>query len=684
MPIGVSYFGNRILRHVAAAMDDLAARGFTGVLHTMSENDLTYYRDTIGKMVEISHAAGLFVQIGPWGVGRTFGGEAESLFVANHPHVGQVLDSGRPVAAGCLNSEAYREFVRSWATAAVETGAERVFWDEPHWAHPAHFDEPLERWGCRCARCVARWCDETGDDDMPAELTAEVRAFRERCLVEFLGELTAYVAGLGASSTVCLLPHTTGSLGLADWSAVARLSGVATLATDPYWQAFDEPVVPFVTEFSERVAQQAAAAGIEAQIWIQGFRLGPEDADDIRAAVAAARAAGVDDLWTWGYEACGHMTYLGTKDPEQVWQILCDVLTSPSSPARVDPRTSELAFHTAPSPRSGTPEGGAASTGPLPSELAFHTAPSPRSGTPEGGTDLGGLVTERVRPELADLDLRPTQELVRLMASEEAAVAAAVRRAAPAVAAAIDAVVARLTTRPEGRIVYVGAGTAGRMGVLDAAECGPTFNAADTVIALLAGGPGAVTKPKEGAEDDAATGAAELRALGVGPADAVVGISASGRTPYVLGALGAARDAGALTVGLSCQPGSLVSAAADHGVEVVVGPEVLAGSTRLKAGAAQKLVLNTISTVTMVRLGRTFGNLMVDVSAGSQKLVDRARRIVVTATACSPAEAASALTAADGEVKTAIVALLTGLDAAAARHRLERSGGSVRRALSAP
>jgi hypothetical protein len=157
MPIGASYFGNRILRHVAADMDDLAARGFTGVLHTMSENDLTYYRDTLGRIVEISHAAGLFVQVGPWGLGRTFGGEAESLFVANHPHVGQVLDSGRPVAAGCLNSEAYREFVRSWAIAAVETGADRIFWDEPHWAHPAHFDEPPERWGCHCPRCVQRW-----------------------------------------------------------------------------------------------------------------------------------------------------------------------------------------------------------------------------------------------------------------------------------------------------------------------------------------------------------------------------------------------------------------------------------------------------------------------------------------------------------------------------------------------
>ncbi len=650
MPIGVSYFGNRILRHVAADMDDLAARGFTGVLHTMSENDLAYYRDTLGRIVEISHAAGLFVQVGPWGLGRTFGGEAESLFVANHPHVGQVLDSGRPVAAGCLNSEAYREFVRSWATAAVETGADRIFWDEPHWAHPAHFDEPLERWGCRCPRCVQRWCDETGEDDMPTELTADARVFRERCLVEFLGELTAYVAGLGGRSTVCLLPHTSGSLGVADWSAVARLPGVATLATDPYWAAFREPVGPFVTEFSERVAQQAGAAGIDPQIWIQGFHLGPEDAADIHAAVAAARAAGVEDLWTWGYEACGHMSYLGTREPERVWEILCDALTSPVEPAL--PSAAEQP--------SETPEAQA------------------------GRADLGGLVTERVRPELADLDLRPTQELVRLMASEEAVVAAAVRRAAPAIAGAIDAIVARLTDRPGGRIVYVGAGTAGRMGVLDAAECGPTFNAADTVIALMAGGPQAVTHPKEGAEDDPAAGAAELLALGVGPSDAVVGISASGRTPYVLGALGAARQAGALTVGLSCHPGSLVSGAADHAVEVVVGPEVIAGSTRLKAGAAQKLVLNTISTVAMVRLGRTLGNLMVDLRAGSEKLVDRARRIVVTATGRTPAEAAAALEAADGEVKTAIVALLADLDPPAARRRLEDCGGIVRRALSAP
>ncbi len=289
-------------------------------------------------------------------------------------------------------------------------------------------------------------------------------------------------------------------------------------------------------------------------------------------------------------------------------------------------------------------------------------------------------MTEGGRAELADLDLRPTEEIVRLMAAEERTVAAAVERVAPALAAAVDAIAARLGAG--GRLIYVGAGTAGRLGVLDAAECGPTFGTGDRVLALLAGGEGAVTRPKEGAEDDAAQGAADVMALGIGPADAVVGISASGRTPYAISAVRAARNVGALTVGLSCQPSSLLSAAVEHPIEVVVGPEVIAGSTRLKAGSAQKLVLNTISTAVMVRLGRTYGNLMTGVSRGSEKLADRARRIVAEATGLPPAEAAAALERAGGEVPTAIVAALAGVEVAEARRRLEEAGGSVRRAVA--
>jgi N-acetylmuramic acid 6-phosphate etherase len=479
---------------------------------------------------------------------------------------------------------------------------------------------------------------------MPGELTPEVVAFRDAGLVEFIGDVVAHVAGLEGRSTVCVLPHT-----IADWSTVARLPGLDTLATDPYWQAGGHPVVEYVGRYARRVVGAATEAGVGAQLWIQGYRLGPEDEADIRAAVATARAEGVEDLWTWGYEACGHMSYLGTREPERVWAVLTDALTGRP-----------------PSLFSGS------------AGAAFVSNDRREAGTPVAA--IGDLVTEGRRTDLADLDLRPTEELVRLMAAEDRAVAAAVERAAPALAAAVDAIAERLAAG--GRLVYVGAGTAGRLGVLDAAECGPTFGAGDRVLALLAGGPGAVTRPQEGAEDDGAQAVADLDSLGVGAADAVVGISASGRTPYAIAAVRAARARGALTVGVSCQPASELSATAEHPVEVVVGPEVIAGSTRLKAGSAQKLVLNTISTAVMVRLGRTFGNLMTGVSGGSEKLADRARRIVAEATGLPPGEAAAALEAAGGEVPTAIVATLAGVEVAEARRRLAAVGGSVRRALA--
>lgn len=296
--------------------------------------------------------------------------------------------------------------------------------------------------------------------------------------------------------------------------------------------------------------------------------------------------------------------------------------------------------------------------------------------------DLTTLVTEGWREEWRDIDTRPTLDLVRLMNAEDARVPAAVETAAPELAAAIDGIVERLAAG--GRLVYVGAGTAGRIGVLDASECGPTFNTAPgQVVGVIAGGTGAVSEASESAEDDAAAGAADLAQLAVGAGDAVVAVSASGRTPYALGALGHARATGALTVAVACNPGSPLAAAADHAIEVVVGPEVVSGSTRLKAGTAQKLVLNTISTVSMVRLGKTFGNLMVDVRASNEKLRARAQRIVELATGCPAAEAAEALAVADGEVRTAIVVLLTGVDVAAARVALAQAGGRVRAAVEA-
>src|SRR3954452_142015 len=269
-------------------------------------------------------------------------------------------------------------------------------------------------------------------------------------------------------------------------------------------------------------------------------------------------------------------------------------------------------------------------------------------------TRLGHLSTEVARAERAGIDRLPTDELVRLMNAEDATVPAAVADAAPAIAAAVDAIVERL--QAGGRLIYVGAGTAGRVGVLDASECGPTFDT-DRVVGVIAGGQVAVSTASESAEDHPESGAQAIALLGVGADDAVVGVSASGRTPYVLGAIERSRTAGALTIGLACNADSDLSAAVEHAIEVLVGPEFIAGSTRLKAGTAQKLVLNMLSTLTMVRLGKTYGNLMGDVRVTNEKLRDRATRIVEQVTGAPHDEAATGREQACADAKVAIVML---------------------------
>ncbi len=296
--------------------------------------------------------------------------------------------------------------------------------------------------------------------------------------------------------------------------------------------------------------------------------------------------------------------------------------------------------------------------------------------------ELASLTTEAFRPELAEIDQLPTEEIAGIMNGEDTTVPTAVARQLPRIAAAIDAAADRMARG--GRLIYAGAGTAGRLGVLDASECPPTFNTDPSeVIGLIAGGPGAMITSVEGAEDSAELAAQNLDDLALTSDDVVVGISASGRTPYAIGAVAHARARGALTVGLSCNADSPLAAAAEHGIEVVVGPELITGSTRLKAGTAQKLVLNMISTITMIRLGKTYGNLMVDVRASNEKLRARSRRIVSLATDAADDEIEKALTATDGEVKNAILMILADIDASTAARLLTCSRGHLRKALTA-
>ena len=294
--------------------------------------------------------------------------------------------------------------------------------------------------------------------------------------------------------------------------------------------------------------------------------------------------------------------------------------------------------------------------------------------------DLDRIPTEQRNPRTLELDAMPTLDLLTVMNDEDRACAMAVQQALPQIANAVDAIAARM--KQGGRLLYFGAGTSGRLGVLDAVECEPTFSSKPgEVVGVIAGGLGAMMRAVEGAEDDVGLGKKDVQELAVTARDCVVGIAASGRTPYVLGALDEAKARGALRIAVACAKGSAIAAAAEIAIEVVTGAEVLTGSTRLKAGTATKLVLNMLSTGAFVRRNKVYGNLMVDVQATNLKLVERMVRIVATATGKPHEEARLALANCGNEAKTAIVALRCGVDAAVARERIAQCDGSVREAL---
>lgn len=296
--------------------------------------------------------------------------------------------------------------------------------------------------------------------------------------------------------------------------------------------------------------------------------------------------------------------------------------------------------------------------------------------------ELERLVSEGRNPRSMGIDLMSTRDILDMINSEDATVAEAVRLTIPDVARAVDAIVAAFGRG--GRLIYIGAGTSGRLGVLDASECPPTFGVPPgMVIGLIAGGPSALMRATEGAEDRAAGGEADLRAIATSDKDVVVGIAVSGRTPYVIGALDYAKSLGAVTVALSCNPVSTIAGMADIAISPVVGPEVLTGSTRMKSGTAQKLVLNMLTTASMIRIGKSYQNLMVDLNASNEKLLARAVRIVMQATECSAAEAEAVLERTGNDVKLAILVTLTGRSVEDARAALGEAGGFLRRAIGA-
>ncbi len=293
---------------------------------------------------------------------------------------------------------------------------------------------------------------------------------------------------------------------------------------------------------------------------------------------------------------------------------------------------------------------------------------------------LDSLLTEQQNPASARIDSVTTEEMLRIINTEDQKVASAVAREIPAIARAVDAIVAAIEAG--GRLFYIGAGTSGRLGVLDASECPPTFSVPPEMVqGIIAGGEPALSRATETTEDDPGIGVRDLLVRGFTSRDVLVGLAASGRTPYVLGAVAEARRLGAVTVGISCTPDSELSRAVEIAIAPLVGPEIVAGSTRLKSGTAQKLVLNMLSTGAFVRLGYVFGNLMVNVQPKNTKLLDRARRIVAQAAGVSYERAGEVLEEAGNSVRTAILMAKTGVDRCEAENRLAAVGGRITRAL---
>lgn len=295
-------------------------------------------------------------------------------------------------------------------------------------------------------------------------------------------------------------------------------------------------------------------------------------------------------------------------------------------------------------------------------------------------SDLLNLVSETRNPRTYDIDLLSATDVVARINDEDKTVALAVEKELPAIAMAVERIEAAF--RIGGRLIYIGAGTSGRLGVLDASECPPTFSVPPgMVIGLIAGGDTALRTPVEGAEDDRAQGGQDLRKIDLSPNDVVVGIAVSGRTPYAIGALDYARALGATTISLTCNPNSKLSRFADIDIAPMVGPEVLTGSTRMKSGTAQKLVLNMLSTGAMIRIGKTYQNLMVDLSVSNKKLATRAIGMLCEITGASQSQAEALLREAKNDVKLAIFMQLTGLDLEQSKTRLDASGGVLRRAI---
>ncbi len=318
---GVSYFGNRNPRHYEVDLQEILSHHCNFVLHTFSENDQLFYKDTVAQMVSLSKEAGLECYLDPWGVGRVFGGESFSSFALKNIDACQILPDGKIAPAVCLNHPVFLEFMRNWIDDAADVGADVVFWDEPHFYIELKERSRYPVWHCRCTTCVRLFQDQHGMEITAAEERSIIK-FKEDSVVTFLQELCDYTTSKGMKNAVCLLPFKNDQIGISDWSRVAAIPNVQTFGTDPYWMFFNENLESFVGEFSEEVVQTCRTFHKEPQIWIQAYKITAGREKELKRAISVAHAKGVRNFAAWSYYGNAYMSYNRSDNPQKVWDII--------------------------------------------------------------------------------------------------------------------------------------------------------------------------------------------------------------------------------------------------------------------------------------------------------------------------------------------------------------------------
>lgn len=318
---GISYFGNRNPRHLPVDLAEIKSHNCTFVLHTYSENDQEYYKETIREMVALTKEAGLEVYLDPWGVGRVFGGETYSAFALRNLHTLQVLPDNTKAPAVCFNHPEFRKFMRIWIQDAAEIGADVLFWDEPHFFINLKEKQRFPVWYCKCQTCCAKFSEEF-HADLKSAKPDEIIKFREACIVEFLTELCDLTRQSGMRNAVCMLPFKDAGIGVADWSKIVAIPTLDIFGTDPYWMFFDKPLKSFVSEFSRDVVKLCTKYRKEPQIWIQAYKIYAGRENELQQAIGVAHDLGVNNFAAWSYYGNEYMSYNRSDDPRKVWDVI--------------------------------------------------------------------------------------------------------------------------------------------------------------------------------------------------------------------------------------------------------------------------------------------------------------------------------------------------------------------------